>query len=104
MKIVCQQQPPRGDKFAPRYCFKATCKLVHPITSHVLGSFVGYEKTPEVAHDVYIACQISLDGFPDGYECSPDIDLYLLEECPVECVREVRFVVDESRPDSKKRI
>jgi hypothetical protein len=95
MKIVCQRAP-FGEKFAPKYCFKASCKLVHTVNAHVLGSFVSYEKTPEVVHDVYVACQVSLPGFPEGYECCPDVDLYLLDECPVECVREVKFIPEET--------
>lgn len=96
MKVLCQTQPPKGDKLAPKYCFKASCKLVHPTTSHVMGAFVAYEKSPDVARDVYIACQVSLEGFPKGYECCPDVDLVFLEECPVECIREVKFVVEDT--------
>jgi hypothetical protein len=81
-----------NEKKAAKYCFKASCKLVNMTTKQPMGAFVTYGKSPEITRDVFIACNISLEGFPEGCVCDDDIDLTLLEECPVECVREVKYI------------
>ena len=85
---------PDNDRVASKYCFKASCKLLHVPSGKVLGAFVSYDKTPQAAVDVSTACEISVDGFPEGCECQApeDVSLVLLMECPVECVREVRYI------------
>lgn len=92
MKVMCQS----SDKLASKYCFKASCKLIDPVARRTIGKFVAYYKTPDVAKDVLTACEVSLDGFPRGSRCDPDVDLVFLQECPVECVREVRFYPEVS--------
>lgn len=84
-----------SEKKATKYCFKASCKLVNLNTRTPMGAFVTYGKSPEITQDVFIACQVSLEGFPEGCACDADIDLTLLEECPVECVREVKYIPED---------
>ena len=88
-KIACQQKAPKGDKIAPRYCFRARC-VVLGRTGNVLGAFVAYDKTPAIGASVMQECENMIVNFPDGstYE---DIELVLLTECPVEC-ESVTFV------------
>jgi hypothetical protein len=81
-----------SEKKATKYCFKATCKLIHSQTRAPMGAFVTYGKSPDITRDVFIACNVSLDSFPKGCVCDDDIILTLLEECPVECVREVKYI------------
>ena len=80
-----------GDKFAARYCFRARCRVVCKRTGTLYGTFTSYDKTPSISADVMHACETSLAAFPEGSWCSPDIDLTMFTECPVECTREVLF-------------
>ncbi len=89
---MCTPKNPKDDKVASRYCFRAKCHMIDQVTGNVYGTFTGHDKTMRVTNDVYIACQLSLESFPNGLECDPEIELVLLEECPVECVREVIFL------------
>lgn len=87
------------NKPAGKYCFKASCTLVDPVAQRTVGKFVAHHKTPEIAKDVLTACEASLDGFPRGCRCDADVELVFLSECPVECVREVRFFPIQAHAD-----
>lgn len=83
-------QSPKGDKIATKYCFRAKCHLVD-FAGRRLGWFIAYDKSPTIAKDVLLACKVSLESFPKGCACDDDVDMVMLPECPVECIREVRY-------------
>jgi hypothetical protein len=91
MKALCQLNPPRGERIAKAYCFRARCYVVDILMAKPRGSFVSHGKDITVAEDVHIACRVSLPSFPAGCECDTDVELVLLEECPVECERTVTY-------------
>ena len=86
---TCKLSPVRGDRVAPRYCFRAKCRVVHGAKSNVVGEFTCYDKTPDVGRDVFVACRLFAEGDP-LLECT-EAELVIFEHCPVECVREVIF-------------
>ncbi len=81
--------PPRTDKIAPKYCFKATAHLRLKTSGQILGSFTSYDKSPEVAAAVQRLCREHVKD--DTMDCTL-VDLVLLEECPTECDGEVSVV------------
>lgn len=89
-KIACQQKAPKGDKIAPRYCFRARC-IVLGRTGNVLGAFVAYDKTPAVGASVMQECEHMIVNFPEGSRYDKDIELVLMTECPVECDESVTY-------------
>lgn len=86
------RQPPLGDKIARAYCFKARCYVTDRSGGRILGSFVAYGKSPQVTEDVKKACAeaVALE-FPPDAMCDSDVELVLLDECPVECSEDVQF-------------
>lgn len=89
-RIVCMQTPPKGDKLATRYCFRARCTVVDKGGTPV-GAFISYDKTPDVADTLRAVCDSLLSDFPKGTSCDPDIELTLFKHCPVECDDTVQY-------------
>ena len=85
--------PSRDDnRIAPRYCFRASCRVVHVGTDNVVGEFTCHGKTPDIGRDVLSVCSVYVEHEP--LVCS-DVELVLFEECPVECVRTVTFTIKQ---------
>lgn len=82
----------KRDVLATKYCFRAVSHLIDKPTNRILGTFTGYDKTPDIGMAVEIACNVHASAKEtQGIECT-DAEMLLHEVCPVECGGEVTFV------------
>ena len=82
--VVCGgKPPPLSDRYAKKYCFKATGSVRVIRTGKTTTSVVAYDKMPDVADIVRRLCteRALLD---DGLEAT-DVVMTMYDECPTEC-------------------
>lgn len=80
---------------ARKYCIKASATVYNH--QRTFGTFVTYGKTMDVTKNIENACKMCLqdnDSFP---ECVwDDIELVIMDECPVECSATVQWIPSSS--------
>lgn len=96
LAVRMTQQPPKDDKLAAKYCFRARCKVLDPAKKPI-GAYVCYGKGLKIAERVEVTCQLLLStDFPEGCSCDEAAEVALFEECPVEISNDVYFEIFES--------
>ena len=79
------------DPIATKYCIRAVCHMLDASNKRIWGTFTGYDKTPDIAMAVEVACTVHAASKGPGVECTePEMLLHI--ECPVECGGDVTFV------------
>lgn len=74
-----------NDRIAAKYCFRAVSHLRSIKSRRIIGTFTGFDKTPDIAISVQKACEAHIASkLGDPCECM-EAQLLLHEECPVEC-------------------
>jgi len=82
-----------NNPIARKYCIKATSVLYNQYRT--FGRFVAYGKTIEISKNIENACKVCVEDSDSFPECVwDDIEITILEDCPVECSATVQWIAE----------